>query len=63
MNGLLLTSKEEKMPIELMYMSEDGKITYRRVIVTSWSCFFIHNTESSRSTEGRWICNLGRRKA
>jgi predicted DNA-binding transcriptional regulator YafY len=35
MNGLLLTSKEEKMPIELMYISEDQAITYRRVIVTS----------------------------
>jgi predicted DNA-binding transcriptional regulator YafY len=34
MNELLLMSKEERMPIELMYMSEDRKITYRRIIVT-----------------------------
>jgi hypothetical protein len=35
MKGLLMRSKEEKMSIELMYMAEDGEITYRRIIVTS----------------------------
>ncbi|MGG3450163.1 hypothetical protein [Domibacillus aminovorans] len=35
MNGLLLTSKEEKMSIEIMYMAADNTITKRRIIVTS----------------------------
>ncbi|OKL37040.1 hypothetical protein [Domibacillus mangrovi] len=34
MNGLLLTSLEETMPIELMYMAKDNMITKRRIIVT-----------------------------
>lgn len=33
MNRLLLTSKEEKMPIEIMYMAVDNTITKRRIIV------------------------------
>lgn len=33
MNGLLLASKEEQMPIELMYISRKGDITHRTVIV------------------------------
>ncbi|MFC0271143.1 hypothetical protein ACFFIX_06715 [Metabacillus herbersteinensis] len=33
MNGLLLTSKEEQMPIEIMYMSNKGEISHRKVIV------------------------------
>lgn len=33
MNGLLLTSKEEQMPIELLYISGKGEITHRTVIV------------------------------
>ncbi|WP_159434196.1 hypothetical protein [Domibacillus mangrovi] len=35
MNGLLLKSKEEKWPIEIMYMALDNTITKRRIIVTS----------------------------
>jgi predicted DNA-binding transcriptional regulator YafY len=34
MNGLLLRSKEEKLPIEIMYMAADNTITKRRIIVT-----------------------------
>ncbi|KIL72503.1 hypothetical protein [Bacillus badius] len=34
MNGLLLTSKEEKLPIELMYLSDQGEISHRLVIIT-----------------------------
>lgn len=33
MNGLLLTSKEEKMPIEIMYISSKGAISHRTIIV------------------------------
>jgi len=33
MNGLLLTSKKEKLPIELMYLSKQGDISHRLVIV------------------------------
>ncbi len=32
MNDLLLMSLQEKMPIELMDMSDDSKITKRRII-------------------------------
>ncbi|OKL35486.1 hypothetical protein [Domibacillus mangrovi] len=35
MNELLLTSKEEKMLIEIMYMAADNTITKRCIIVTS----------------------------
>ncbi|MGG3451550.1 hypothetical protein ABER98_17065 [Domibacillus aminovorans] len=35
MNGLLLTSKEEKMPIEIMYMAADNTIMKRHIIVMS----------------------------
>ncbi|MGG3450157.1 hypothetical protein [Domibacillus aminovorans] len=35
MNGLLLMSLEEKMPIEIMYMAADNTITKRRIIVTA----------------------------
>ncbi len=35
MNGLLLMSLQEKMPIELMDMSDDSKITKRRIIITA----------------------------
>lgn len=33
MNGLLKTSKEEKMPIEIMYISNKGDISHRTIIV------------------------------
>lgn len=33
MNGLLLTSKEEKMPIEIMYISNKGEISHRTILV------------------------------
>ncbi|MBO1515072.1 hypothetical protein [Metabacillus bambusae] len=33
MTGLLFTSKEDQMPIELMYISGKGDITHRTVIV------------------------------
>ncbi|MGG3799002.1 hypothetical protein [Metabacillus fastidiosus] len=33
MKVLLHASKEEQMPIEIMYMSDKGEITHRRVIV------------------------------
>ncbi|OKL36980.1 hypothetical protein [Domibacillus mangrovi] len=35
MNGLLLTSKEEKMPIEIMYKAVDNTFTKHRIIVTA----------------------------
>lgn len=35
MNGLLLTSKEERMPIEIMYVAADNTITKRQIIVTA----------------------------
>ncbi|OAH59202.1 MULTISPECIES: hypothetical protein [Bacillaceae] len=35
MNGLLLTSLEEKMPIEIMYMATDNTIMKRQIIVTA----------------------------
>ncbi|WP_018392508.1 hypothetical protein [Bacillus sp. 37MA] len=35
MNGLLLMSLQEKMPIELMDMFDDSKITKRRIIITA----------------------------
>lgn len=33
MNQLLQTSKEDKVPIELMYQSTKGEITHRTVLV------------------------------
>ncbi|PAD67131.1 hypothetical protein CHH83_20600 [Bacillus sp. 7586-K] len=33
MNRLLLTSKEEKMPIEIMYISSKGEISHRTILV------------------------------
>lgn len=33
MNGLLITSKEEKIPIEIMYISGKGDISHRTIIV------------------------------
>ena len=33
MYRLLQTSKEEKMPIELMYLSTKGEITHRTILV------------------------------
>lgn len=33
MNGLLMTSKEEQLPIEIMYLSKSGEITHRTVVV------------------------------
>lgn len=33
MNGLLKTSKEENMPIEIMYISGKGDISHRTIIV------------------------------
>ncbi|MGQ4666541.1 hypothetical protein ACUIJN_11990 [Metabacillus halosaccharovorans] len=33
MNGLLRSSKDEKMPIEIMYISEKGEISHRTIVV------------------------------
>jgi hypothetical protein len=33
MKGLLKTSKEEKTPIEIMYISSKGDISHRNIIV------------------------------
>ncbi|MCV9886226.1 hypothetical protein [Metabacillus halosaccharovorans] len=33
MNGLLITSIEEKLPIEIMYISGKGDISHRTIIV------------------------------
>jgi predicted DNA-binding transcriptional regulator YafY len=32
-NGLFETSKEEQMPIEIIYISGKGKITHRTIVV------------------------------
>lgn len=33
MNGLLKTSREDKIPIEVMYISNKGEISHRTIIV------------------------------
>lgn len=33
MNGLLQMSKEEKLPIEIIYISNAGELTHRSIIV------------------------------
>lgn len=33
MNGLLLNAKEQRFPIEIMYLSSGGDISFRTVIV------------------------------
>lgn len=34
MNGLLISSKENRMPIELIYIASTGDISYRKILVT-----------------------------
>ncbi|MFJ8248151.1 hypothetical protein [Peribacillus asahii] len=42
MNGLLLNSMEEKTPIEIIYLSDKGEISFRTVIVKKVEQYRIH---------------------